>query len=214
MTMNKSEFFFRPEFLANLRRAVKKYHTSARAASKHQWAIARLVIEEWERIEARYESEINKLYFYAATSHEINAVLPFPICTESGETLRRWCEVAKSYENADTFMFESVLSFDHFRIARTLAKLPKNEMAGNVPMVILLRCAQEGWTVEEMQMHYGDGLDKPSEFDKAVGWLDSLQATKFEWVKERSARDEIKFHLSRVREIVSEYEDKAAVVAS
>ena len=164
------EFFFRPEFLSRVRCTAKELHASRQAESKHQWAVARMVNDEWCWVEQEFgKGEINKLYFYAATSEQINSALPFPVCAASGETLRRWCEVAASYANMDTSMLETALSFEHFRAARSLAKLSKNEQAGITPYDILLRAAQEPWTVEEMEAHFGDGFEVPSEDNKTVG---------------------------------------------
>jgi hypothetical protein len=198
-------YLFRPEFVNRLRREVKRLHRASRIAGRHQWRIARLVNKEWEWTNEQYEGEIRKEYFYAAISHEINAALPFPICTETGETLRRWCEVAATYSSADTADLENILSFDHFRVARSLSKLDRNEREGNTPMVILRRAAEEGWTVEEMNNHFGDGLEPPNEYDKAIGWLDGLQSLKFDWIPDRGDRERLNKLAGEIREIVEKH---------
>lgn len=202
-------YLFRPEFVVRLRREAKKFNRASSIASRHQWRIARLVNKEWEWTNEQYEGEINKDYFYAAVSHEINSILPFPICTETGETLRRWCEVAASYSSAKTADLENVLRFEHFRVARSLSKLPHNEKEGNTPMVILRRAAEEKWTVEEMNKHFGDGLDVPTEYDKAIGWLDGLQALRFEWIPDRTDREKLAKLAAEMREIVEKHHSRS-----
>jgi hypothetical protein len=198
-----SQPVLRPAFLTAVKQEAKLFNAGRKAASRHQWALARMVNLEWAYVNDKFEGEINKAHFYAAISHEINAVLPFPICSDSGETLRRWCEVAASYQNADTDELENLLSFDHFRVARSLAKLPANDAKNLSPMAILRKAAKEKWTVEDMKFHYGD-RDSDDPIDRVRTWLENLKNNKFEWIKNKADREEIEALVARIARIIDQ----------
>lgn len=195
----------RPEFVRQLQRTAKQYDHHHKRAGRYQFILARRVNEEWAK---EYEGEVRKEDYYAACSYEINAALGFPICSYSGETLRRWCELDSSYRNISESLYPlfDILSIEHFRIARRLAKLPENESKCNTPEHILAFAYANKMTADEMEQHFDPNKAEPVHpYDSAIGHFDSLLTNKFEWIRDVHDRQEIVRHLSEARKIAERY---------
>ena len=172
-----------------------------KATTLRQFAIGDKINRLWQTND--YSVELRRADFLQECSRAINSGVEFPVLSESGETLRRWCDVAKVYENVPGVeAFKESLSFDHFQRARKLA----NEGHVPAPDLALAKALQLGMTADEMELHFNpEPLTPPHEYDRAVGWFDSLQALRFEWVKDTSARAEIVRHLAEARKIAEAY---------
>lgn len=113
--------------VAQLRRGGLRYHKHMRAISKREWYFGLRVNAIWSSLPMDVVEEIRISDFYAECSQWINYDLPFPVCASSGETLRRWCEVSAHYQTfPELDAWRQVLSFEHFRIARSLGADPTN----------------------------------------------------------------------------------------
>src|SRR5687768_16639437 len=89
--------FLPPEFVTELQTQARRYAALEKLKSRREWKFGELVNCQWDRLDPDMKTEITKDLFYMACSYHINEVCDFPIISASGETLRRWCEVAQSY---------------------------------------------------------------------------------------------------------------------
>jgi hypothetical protein len=88
------------------------------------------------------------------------------------------------------------LSFDHFRRARILA----NKGKVVVPAYALAVAATQKYTAEEMTTHF-DPPQAPNEYERITGWLDGLQAARFEWL-EQERREKLVRLLQEIRKLL------------
>lgn len=191
----------RPEFSCQLKNEARKYRLIAKAKSKKEWHFAGIVNAEWKNLDTDIKDEITRDQFNAECSRVINDGLDFPIVTDTGETLRRWCNVADTYENMPGLeAFQAALSFDHFYRARWLA----NQNLVSVPVFALAKAVEMRYTSEEMILHF-----KPNEithdYDKANGYFSGLCNLRFEWIKDKADRDEILVHVKKANEIMEKW---------
>src|SRR5690242_5167020 len=82
------------EFCNELRDNAKAFDAVQENADNSKWAIAKLVNEMYDENKARFE---NKNLYYAECSKVVNAGCKRKRFSDSGETLRRWCEVQAYY---------------------------------------------------------------------------------------------------------------------
>jgi len=193
-------------FVDLLQKEARKLSIIDRAKSGKQWLFGELVNAEWKIKLAELErddlaDEITKDHFLQECSRAINHGLPFPVISESGETLRRWCEVAESYAKMPALpIFREVLSFDHFFQARRLANDPNCKLLA--PDIALAEALRNKWTANEMVFHYSP-KEPVHEYDKVISWLDNLQSVKLDWIKDSEKRKQAQYHLDQFRQIVS-----------
>lgn len=193
--------FLDPSFVDRLRSEARKYGYLNKAKDRKQWQFAALVCSEWERIKDRREiaGEVSKYDYYAEVSYWINAALGFPLVAASGETLRRWCEVYETYKDMPGFeAMRRTLSFNHFERAKWLANNSENV---SVPAFALATAVAMNLTAEEMVKHFNGEHNGVDSFTRALGWLDSLQAVKFDWLA-REERQQVVTLLASVRSIL------------
>lgn len=196
--------FLRPEFVCRLKQEARKYALIEQAKSKKEWLFGELANAEWNALAAEDKEEITIEHFYVEVSHAINDGLPFPIVGESGQTLRRWCEVARSYVNMpEAALFREILSFDHFFQARRMA-YDERVTTLTHPVVALAEAVRNKWVVKEMVQHY-DPPHPQHEYDQVMGWLASMQAVKLQWVKNAEERKQALYHLAEYARIVERY---------
>lgn len=185
--------FLPAEFVDDLQTQARRYAVIERVKSRREWKFGELVNCQWEDLDPDVKAEITKDAYYMACSYYINAAVSFPIVSASGETLRRWCEVAAAYADMPALeLIREQLSFDHFRRARILA----NKGKVSVPSYALATAIAQGYTAEEMARHF-DPPEAPDEFSRVTGWLDSMESARFEWL----ARDKRERLVSLLREI-------------
>lgn len=186
-------------FVDTLQSEARKLHLIDKAKSGKQWLFGELVNAEWKR--NGYEGEITKDEFLQECSRAINHGLPFPVVAESGETLRRWCEVAESYAKMPALsIFREVLSFDHFFQARRLANDPTCKLPA--PDIALAEAIRNKWTAGEMVFHYAP-KHPVHDYDKVISWIDGLQTINLSaLIKDGEKLLEAKFHLDKFRQIV------------
>jgi hypothetical protein len=137
------------ETVLKLQTEGRKYAALSKLKERKEWYFGNFINRLWETLPDDMREEIRLIDFYAECSAAINSGVRFPVVGTSGETLRRWCEVARHYQkfpNLDTV--KRVLSFDHFRVARSLALDETN----NIASIDALKLAVEHeWTADEMR---------------------------------------------------------------
>jgi len=114
--------FLPAAIVTQLRTEGRKYATIERARSKKQFFFGRLANEAWVQIQLDgLDEEVTKDDLLMEMSWYVNSVSDFPVVSESGETLRRWAEVAAFFENVPAVEeMQKLLSFDHFFRAKKL----------------------------------------------------------------------------------------------
>lgn len=194
-----SPAFLPPEFVTTLQTQARRYAALEKLKSRREWFFGELVNCEWERLESDVKAEFTKDRFYMLCSHLINEVTDFPIVAESGETLKRWCEVVASFQHMPGLeIIREKLSFDHFRRARILA----NKGKVSVPSYALAVAATQGYTAEEMTTHF-DPPEAPNEYEMVIGRLDWLQSARFEWL-DKQRRDRLSSLLQEIRKLLQQ----------
>lgn len=195
--VSPSESFLPPEFVAQLQTQARRYMALEKLKSRREWYFGELANCQWDRLSDDVKAEVTKDQFYAECSYLINVVSDFPIVSASGETLKRWCEVAASYRDMPGLeIIREKLSFDHFRRARILA----NKGKVSVPAYALAVAATQQYTAEEMTQHF-DPPQAPNEYERITGWLDGLQAARFEWL-EKDRREKLVSLLQEIRKLL------------
>ena len=206
-----------PEFTAELRAMSKNYDDNQSNADDDQWNIARKVNEMWQEhknltheVIEDDERVIKKIFpskteYYMECSRVANIGLKIKRFSDSGETLRRWCEVVGTYETFvgrvdDGEKFLLLLSFDHLYKAKTLYLNSKVKS----PFDALIKAVQEKYTADEMQYHFDPPLP-PDEYKDMLGRLDVLQdKSKWSWLKNPQVIKDILFHAAEIRRLIAE----------
>lgn len=181
------------ELITDLSAAAKRIDALDYELGNEKWIIAGRVNEMWDEHKA-LRDENGDLYFNnldgyrAECSRVANLQTKRRLFAESGETLRRWCEVRATYDNYEhAELFLSALSFDHLYRAR---KIYLNGVVKS-PLLPLAEAEKRGWSSEEMEYHYQK--DAPS---IAASFLNSLKSfiekklPRLEFEKERRERIE------------------------
>ncbi len=193
----------RPQFVQAIRAEAQAYAEARESSDAHQWTIGALALAEWREQysgERGGPDEISKMEFYQLASEAINSALPFPIVAQSGHTLRLWVNMAETYEHTDAAI-KDALTYQHFRDAKRLAAMPENE--GKNPDYFLAQAITGQLTADEMLERYDPKRSEPvHEYDKVIGWLDSLQAVKLGWIRDATQRKEFAEHAAAMRRII------------
>ena len=130
------------------------------------------------------------------------AILSVRIFGESGETLRRWAEVAATYENmpnAETFL--EALSFDHLEKARKLARDGRIQ----APDHALAVAVNEGLSADDMKERF-DPSSAPHPYDVISGHLAYMaDRSHWEFIKSAEAKDAVLALVDEIDTIVQLY---------
>jgi len=193
MTEKVDSVFLDPDFMRELATMTTAYSVQQAEADLTKWEIAKAVNGFWGEHMSSFGGK--KLDYYIECSRVANEGLFIPIMGESGQTLRRWCEVQETYSNFDAAeQFLTTLSFDHLAKAKKLAK----DGRVSVPTLALAEAVARHWSADEMQEHY-DPAEAPHPYDVVSGAKATLLDRKnYEWIKSTDVKDAI---LSRVGEI-------------
>ena len=192
--------FLDPEFVQNLQDATTGYSRVQTAADGYKWQIARMVNDMWPEHLSSFSG--NKLDYYVECSRVANDGLSVRILGESGQTLRRWCEVAATYENMPQVEnFLEALSFDHLEKARKLAKDGRIQ----APDHALAVAVNEGLSADEMKERF-DPHHEPHPYDVISGHL-AYMADKSHWefIKSADVRERIFSHIISINNIITIY---------
>lgn len=186
-----------PEFLAEFQAVARLYDDGQSQSDDSKWNIARLVNEMWDEHKPQFPTKDD---YYVECSKQANAAIRRKRFSDSGETLRRWCEVQATYANfkeADLFLSE--LSFDHLYRAKRLS----NKGKVSVPVLALAEAVKRKWNAEEMQFHY-DPPVTPNSYDAMKGRLDAIANIKsYEFLKSAENKEACVNHAKEIQRIIN-----------
>lgn len=187
-----------PEFSAQLQDMTDDLQDMEREIDIVKWRLASSVNEMWGEHASIFEG--NKLAYYAECSRVANEGHAVRVFGESGETLRRWCEVAMTYENmpqAEDFL--RGLSFAHMAACKKLAKDGKIP----APDFGLAICVTEGLSCDDLLERYRDNVESHP-YDKVKAYLEYMaDKTNWQFIKNTDKLEEIVFHTNVIRGIVT-----------
>jgi hypothetical protein len=160
--MVESTNYLDPEFVREMQSDAVTYDEKQAGADECKWKIAARVNAMWdEHKTVVYENSNRRVFetkadYYIACSFAANQGLKHKRFCDSGETLRRWCEVQDTYSQFDhAELFLEALSFEHLRVAKSVSYRLEKEQSKNIPPVVMLATAQDNnWNADEMQEHY------------------------------------------------------------
>ena len=187
-----------PELITDLQDLTTKYAEAQQSADKIKWQIAQKVNDGYSEHKGIFAGD--KIAYYVECSRVANDGLAIKIFGESGQTLRRWCEVQAAYENfpqAELLLEET--SFKHLSIAKRAAKQEKAES----PIAAMDWALAMGASADDMQEHYFPSI-APHPYDKlkdTLEWMTTKDAWQF--IKNTERRDECIFYTNVIRKIVA-----------
>lgn len=190
-----------PEFCAELRAMSLNYDDNQRNTDDDKWSIARVVNEMWDEHKGQFDT---KLDYLAECSRVANKGLKHKRFSNSGETLRRWCEVQATYQaftekvqDADKFL--DLLSFDHLSRAKKLYLNAKVKS----PFLALLEAVKQNYTAEEMQFHF-DPPTVPDEWDVMRDRVEAMKSKDFWVMKHPQNIKRVLEHVNAIEAILRE----------
>ncbi len=213
MTEKVNSVLIDPELIYELRTLARLCQSEQRKADSYKWQLARKANDEWPEyefmtVEGERAFPIKKDY-YKEITRVINLELPIALFGESGETLRRYCELEATCHNIkgiDELL--KATSLDHAYRAKRLAAENKIKTENKTPANIdyaLAKAIAEKWSAEDME-NYFDPKEPPHPYDvvsNAIAIM--LDRSNYEWIKSADVRDAI---LSRVGEIEKLIQDE------
>ena len=199
--MKKTDFnILDPLFTTDLKILVGFYTEHQKKLDKTKWEIACVVNENYSEHKSIFAGD--KMAYYAECSRVANDGLSIKIMGESGQTLRRWCEVAAAYENfpqAELLLDET--SFKHLSVAKRAAK---QEKAAS-PIAAMDWALAMGASADDMQEHYFPA-SAPTEYDVIDGSITHMLNPKnWDWIKSADVKDTIIGHVRAIDTIRREY---------
>ena len=189
-----------PSFSDMLLFMASTYAEQQQAADLTKWNIAVSVNDNYSEHAGIFSGD--KMAYFAECSRVANAGRSVQIFGTSGQTLRRWCEVAATYENmpnAETFL--EALSFDHLEKARKLARDGRIQ----APDHALAVAVNEGLSADDMKERF-DPSSAPHPYDVISGHLAYMaDRSHWEFIKSADVRDAVMAHVKGIEYIVKEY---------
>ena len=189
-----------PELITDLQDLTTKYAEAQQSADKIKWQIAQKVNDGYSEHKGIFAGD--KITYYVECSRVANDGLAIKIFGESGQTLRRWCEVQATYENfpqAELLLEET--SFKHLSIAKRAAYHEK----ANSPIEAMKWALDHHAAAEDMEYHYFPPT-KSTEYDVIDGSITHMLNPKnWEWIKSADVKDTIIGHVRAIDTIRREY---------
>ncbi len=200
MTQKVNSVFLDPDFMRELATMTTAYAIQQGNADLTKWGIAKAVNGFWSEHMSSFGGK--KQDYYTECSRVANDGLYIPVFGESGQTLRRWCEVQETYSNFDAAeQFLTTLSFDHLAKAKKLAK----DGRVSVPTLALAEAVSRHFSVDDMMEHF-DPPEAPHPYDAVSNAIAiMLDRSNYDWIKNTDVKDAI---LSRVGEIEKMIQDE------
>lgn len=189
------------EFCTELQANAKAYSATQENADNSKWATAKLVNDMWDESKRHFE---DKKQYYAECSRVANIGLKKKAFSDSGESLRRWCEV-QAFWGAFSFgdKLLDVYTFAHLVEIKRLVGNGKADARE-----ALHAAAVNKWTSEEVREHY-DPPQTPHPYDVTKGRLAGLMsADAYPFLKSKEKRDECIAHAAAIDAIIRSELDK------
>jgi hypothetical protein len=187
-----------PEFCAELQANAKAYDATQENADNSKWEIAKSVNGMWpEHKNGGHFAD--KRQYYEECSRVANIGLKKKRFSDSGETLRRWCEVQVfwgHFSYADKLL--DVYSFAHLVEAKRVYAKEKVKS----PLDALKVALDNGFTADELHEHYFPP-EKPHPWELAQGRLAGLMnVSDYPFLKARADRERCVALASEINSII------------
>ncbi len=195
----KINSIFEPAFISEVTTLARQCQAEQRKADTHKWDLAERVNNEYPEYMYLFHS---KLDYFAAMSQAVNKELSIGMFTESGQTLRFYCELQATLGNIPNIkeLLEAT-SIDHLRRAKRLAADNKvitdgGQLAG--ADYAIAKAIEKKFSAEDME-NYFDPKQAPTEYDKWTGAMSvMLDPKNYEWIQSAEVKESI---FTRVKEI-------------
>lgn len=192
-----------PYLCADLQKMAEQYSDNQSNADDDKWSIARRVNEDWDEHKGRFDTRLD---YYAECSRVMNARSgrKKKLFSDSGQTLRRWCEVQATYESLSTNVkdgdkFLDLLSFDHLYQAKVLYGKGKVKS----PFEALAEAIKSDFTADEMSRHF-DPLQHPDEWEVMQERVQAMKSPDFWKLKDPQRVKQVLFHVSQIEMLLDE----------
>ena len=209
----KSNSIFEPAFIDEVTDLARQSQAEQRKADGHKWDLSERVNSEYPEYMYMFPT---KLDYYAAMSQAINTQLNIGAFSESGQTLRFYCELQATLGNIPNIKeLLEASSIDHLRRAKRLAADNKivtdgGQLAG--ADYAIAKAIEKKWSAEDME-NYFDPKQEPTEYDIIDGSITHMLNPKnWEWIKSADVKETIISHVKAIDTIRREYlesEEKA-----
>ena len=205
----KINSIFEPALLSDLTSLARLCQAEQRKADGHKWDLAERVNHEWPEYVYMFPT---KLDYYAAMSQAVNKELSIGMFTESGQTLRFYCELQATLGNIPNIKkLLEASSIDHLRRAKRLASDNKvitdgGRIAG--PDYAIAKAIEKKWSAEDMENHF-DPPTTPTEYDRWSGAMSVLlDMDNYQWIQSAVVKEQIFTRVQEIEVIKKNYLDK------
>ena len=195
----KINSIFEPAFISEVTTLARQCQAEQRKADTHKWDLAERVNYEYPEYMYLFPT---KLDYFAAMSQAVNNSLSIGMFTESGQTLRFYCELQATLGNIPNIKeLLEASSIDHLRRAKRLAADNKiitdnGQLAG--ADYAIAKAIEKKWSAEDMEQHF-DPKQAPTKYDKWTGAMSvMLDLKNYEWIQSATVKESI---FTRVKEI-------------
>lgn len=190
-----------PEFVTELQAMANLHSDNQASADDDKWNIARKVNEMYGEHKSIFPT---RLEYYIECTRVINLTKRRKYLSDSGETLRRWCETVATYTPFESEVergrdFLDILTFDHLYKAKRLYLKEKVKS----PFLALAEAARQNFTADEMQYHF-DPPTKPDEWDVMTERVQAMKTKEFWKVKHPQNAKRIIEHVNQIEAILQE----------
>lgn len=195
----KINYIFEPAFIAEVTTLARQCQVEQRKADTHKWDLAERVNSEYPEYMYLFPT---KLDYYAAMSQAVNNSLSIGMFTESGQTLRFYCELQATLGNIPNIKeLLEASSIDHLRRAKRLSAdnkiITENGQLAGADYAIA-KAIEKKFSAEDME-NYFDPKQAPTEYDKWAGAMSiMLDLKNYEWIQSATVKESI---FTRVKEI-------------
>ena len=204
--MSKSNSIFEPALLLELIFLARQSQAEQRKADGHKWDLAERVNSEYPEYMYMFPT---KLDYFAAMSQAINTQLSIGAFSESGQTLRFYCELQATLGNIPNIKeLLEASSIDHLRRAKRLAADNKiitdsGQLAGADYAVA--KAIEKKFSAEDME-NYFDPKQATTEYDKWSGaMLTLLDMDNYQWIQSAVVKERIFIKVKEIENIKADY---------
>ena len=202
----KINSIFEPAFIAEVTTLARQCQAEQRKADTHKWDLAERVNSEWPEYISLFPT---KLDYYAAMSQAVNNSLSIGMFTESGQTLRFYCELQATLGNIPNIKaLLEASSIDHLRRAKRLASDNKvitdgGQLAG--ADYAIAKAIEKKWSAEDMEQHFNPS-ELPDPYKQFIGVMSSLlDPFTYSWISDAEVISKLICKAREYEEIKNDY---------
>jgi hypothetical protein len=192
-----------PDFEKSLKDNASQYQAQQQKANVTKWNLSKDVNDWYPEHAPQFAGD--KQSYYVECSRVANDGLEIALFGESGQTLRRWCEVQATWDNfPEAYTLLEVTSFDHLAIAKRAAYHEKTDS----PLAAMDWALKNKASADDMTEHYFPPT-APTEYDKWAGAMSTLLDIKnYEWINSADIKEKIFSHVKAIETIKADYLEK------